>query len=85
MHRPIAETRPYAEQSLDNMRETPHHGFTPSGGLDPGEGTIAVDDVVERKASLQHLVKVEAIHSDDARVAASALAQPNNGVRSPMH
>jgi hypothetical protein len=30
--------------------------------------------VVERKASLRHLVKVEVIHSDDARVAASALA-----------
>jgi hypothetical protein len=59
--------------------------FTPSRGLDPGEGTIAVDDVIERKASLRHLVKVEVIHSDDARVAASALAQPNNGVRDPMH
>ena len=53
--------------SLDNTREAPQ---------------IAVYDVVERKPSLQHLVKVEAIHSD-ARVAASALAQPNNGVRNP--
>jgi len=38
---------------------------------------FAVDDVVERKASLPHLVKVEAIHADDALAATRALAQPN--------
>ena len=44
---------------------------------------FAVDDVVERMASLQHLVKVEAIHADDALAATRGLAQPNNGVRNP--
>jgi len=37
---------------------------------------FAVDEVVERKASLRYLMEIRASHADDALAATRVLAQP---------
>jgi hypothetical protein len=63
-------------------RKQEHLGLNNYGRTGPAH--FAVDDVVERKASLQHLVKVEAIHADDGSRQARS-PNPTMESETPMH